>query len=92
LASLPDVPSVFSSPQPNVAMKFSLVLLSVAASAMADMANNHIKRDHHAHAAAALHKKDVTPEQVEKRNDDEQLVKRDSYTGVATYYEVTTNA
>ena len=68
-------------------MKFSLVLLSVAASALADITHPHIKRDHNAHAAAALHKKDVS---VEKRDQADQLVKRDSYSGQATYYEVQT--
>ena len=52
-------------------MKLSLVLLSVAASALADIAHPHIKRDHNAHAAA-LHTKDVSSEQMGKRDEADQ--------------------
>jgi hypothetical protein len=65
-------------------MKFSLVLLSVVASALANSAHSDMKRDRHAHAAN-LQKKD---EQLEKR----ELVKRQSFSGQATYYDVTPNA
>lgn len=68
-------------------MKFSLVLLSVVASALANSAHSNVKRDHYAHVAN-LQKKDATPEELEKR----ELVKRQSFSGQATYYDVTPNA
>ncbi|KIM21753.1 hypothetical protein M408DRAFT_332009 [Serendipita vermifera MAFF 305830] len=61
-------------------MKVSLVFLSVAASAWADLAHNHVKREHH------------VPAGIAKRNETSNLVKRESFTGIATYYDVTPNA
>ena len=61
-------------------MKFTLVVLSVAASALANIAHHPAKRDHH--VPAGLQKKDET----------NHLVKRESYSGTATYYDVTPNA
>jgi hypothetical protein len=69
-------------------LSLSLVLLSVAASAFADVAHQPAKRDHH--HVAAVHKRNGT--EVAKRDEAGHLVKRESFTGTATWYDVTPNA
>jgi uncharacterized protein YkwD len=61
-------------------MKFTIVFLSVAASALANIAHHPVKREHHVPAA------------LQKKNESNQLVKRESFSGTATYYDVTPNA
>jgi hypothetical protein len=62
-------------------MKLALALLSVAASALADSAHSPLKRVHHAHVARDMGLK----------SEIQDLSKRESFTGTATWYDGTYN-
>lgn len=59
-------------------MKLALVLLSVAASALADTAHSPAKRDHMRIA-----------QKLARRDETQDLAKRESFSGTATWYDGT---